>query len=177
MSDLATITGPLARGMITIRADFSAEKSRMAIAGVTGCDVPGIRRVESGGGWQLLWMSPDELLAVGPFEGADALCSALSDALAGSHALVANVSDARAVFALAGNARDVLARLCPVDLHPDVFGVGQVRRTRAGQVPVAFWPGAEGWTLVCFRSVSDYVADLLRNAARSGNAAPVFNPE
>jgi hypothetical protein len=78
--------------------------------------------------------------------GAGALCrggaavAALLAALAGKHHLVADVSDARAVFTITGDgAREVLAKCCPVDVAPGVFGPGEVRRTRAAQVAAAVW--------------------------------------
>ena len=35
--------------------------------------------------------------------------------------------------------RELMAKLTPADLHPDVFGLGMFRRSRLGQVAAAFW--------------------------------------
>jgi len=43
--------------------------------------------------------------------------------------------------------------------------LGQFRRTRLAQVAAAIWRHETGFDVVCFRSVSDYVEGLLRNAA------------
>jgi len=87
-----------------------------------------------------------------------------------------DVSDARAVFDLSGpRARDVLAKLCPVDLSQDTFTVGMFRRTRMAQVPAAFWlRGPETFRIVCFRSQAQYVFDLLKVAAQPGSAVEFF---
>ena len=82
-----------------------------------------------------------------------------------------NVSDARAVFRIKGpNTREVLAKLAPVDLSPQAFGPGMIRRTRLAQVPAAFWmEDTDTAQLVCFRSVAQYVFDLLKTAAQPGS--------
>jgi len=77
------------------------------------------------------------------------------------------VSDARSLFRIDGpQAAQVLARLCPVDLHKDSFGVGDMRRTRLAQVAAAFWRDDMGFEVVCFRSVGDYAHGVLQNAAQ-----------
>jgi sarcosine oxidase subunit gamma len=84
-----------------------------------------------------------------------------------THNLVVNVSDARAVFALKGDGvRDVLAKITPVDLRPEVLPDGLMCRTRLGQVAGAFWL-TDDTTLwvICFRSVAAYVYDVLTDAA------------
>ena len=92
----------------------------------------------------------------------------LAKGLLGQHHLAAVVSDARAVFRIEGERADqVLRKLAPVDL--DMLAVGEVRRTRAAQVAVAFWRQGEGFTLVCFRSVAEYVMGILAQSARSGS--------
>jgi len=120
-------------------------------------------------------MSPDELMLLGPPEATAARLAALGEALAGAHHLAVDVSDARAAFVLEGfAAREVLARGAPVDLSPAAFGVGDVRRTRLGQVAVALWsPAPEVFELMCFRSVADFVHDWLRHAC-AAPAAGLF---
>ena len=90
----------------------------------------------------------------------------LGKALAGSHHLVANVSDARAMFTLKGDrAREILAKLSPADVTEAGFGPGQMRRSRMAQVAAAFWITADGTVnVVCFRSVGAYVFDLLKSS-------------
>jgi sarcosine oxidase subunit gamma len=72
-----------------------------------------------------LWLGPDQWLVTCPAADAARLVGALREALADVHAAVTNVSDGRVAFRLAGpSARDVLAKGCPLDLHPRAFPVG-----------------------------------------------------
>ncbi len=93
----------------------------------------------------------------------------LQKALEGEHHLVADVSDARAIFTIKGPKADqVLMKLCPVDMAG--LAEGEIRRTRAAQVAAAFWKsGPEEFTLVSFRSVAGYVMGLLETSSRAGS--------
>ena len=164
------------RGMITLRGDLSSKKLQKAASALAGVDFPGPRQASCVEDQGLAWMSPDELLLMVPHGDAEAAIAEIGKALKGSHHLAVNVSDARALFAVAGpGARAVLAKLCPVDLAPGAFGPGDFRRTRAAQVPVAFWmPEAEMFELICFRSVARYVFDLLATAAGPGGEVGYF---
>ncbi|SMX34435.1 sarcosine oxidase subunit gamma [Actibacterium lipolyticum] len=164
------------RGMITLRGDHALPEVKNAATGVAGVNFPGQREcrvVEERG---LAWMSPDELLVMVPHGEADTAVASMESDLDGTHSLAVNVSDARAVFRIIGpGAREVLAKLCPVDLSPEAFVPGTIRRTRAAQVPVAFWMVEEDvFELVCFRSVAAYVFDLLKTAAIPGSEVGYF---
>ncbi|MCW8842869.1 MAG: sarcosine oxidase subunit gamma, partial [Rhodobacteraceae bacterium] len=74
------------------------------------------------------------------------------------------------------SARDVIAKVAPVDLAPEAFEVGMMRRTRFAQVPAAFWMNAdESFEVICFRSVAQYVFDLLAVASAEGSEVGFFN--
>ncbi|MFN4098959.1 MAG: sarcosine oxidase subunit gamma [Pararhodobacter sp.] len=160
------------QGMISLRGDLALLGG--ALQAVTGLSLPEIRRVIAGEGGQFLWMSPDELLLVVPYEAASGIAEQLEAALAGQFATVAVVSDARAMISVSGaQARDVLAKLCPVDFAG--FAVGEVRRTRAAQVAAALWrTGAEEWSLVCFRSVAGYVWESLVTVSQKGGEVGLY---
>lgn len=157
------------RGMITVRGDLGSAAMKKAVKAATGTGVPAQRRIEVAGDRAAAWMSPDELLVLVPYAEARNAVAALEAALAGTHHLVADVSDARAVFTIRGaKADEVLRKLCPVDF--DRLAEGEIRRTRAAQVASAFWKsGPEEFTLVSFRSVGAYVMGLLDVSARPGS--------
>ncbi len=171
---LVADSGP--RGMITVRGDLSDAKLVKAVTGAAGVAMPGQREACVEGEKGLLWMSPDELMVLVPYAEAPAAAEKIATALKGTHHLVANVSDARAVFAVTGAAaREVLAKLTPADLHVSAFGPGQVRRSRFAQVAAAFWMTDEtGFELFCFRSQAVYMFDLLCEAARKGAGVGYF---
>ncbi|UXX83120.1 sarcosine oxidase subunit gamma [Roseovarius pelagicus] len=161
------------QGMITLRGDLSAAAVQKAAAAACGQDMPGQRKANMQGEDGIAWMSSDELMILVPYDAVEARLDALGDALSKHIHLAVNVSDARAVFELSGGpaVREVIAKLCPVDMSDTAFGPGDFRRTRMAQVPAAFWmPDANSVRIVCFRSVAQYVFDLLKGAAAPGSA-------
>lgn len=172
---LATVREVPAPGLIALKGDLGAPALADAVRAVTGCAVPGLRRIEAAGAARAGWMAPDELLLVAPREAVPGALSTLEARLAAAHHLAADVSDMRAVFRLEGQgAREVLAKLAPVALAPGAFEPGELRRTRLAQVPAAFWMEQGGFTLVCFRSVARYAFDLLAGAAAPGGEVGHF---
>ncbi|MBL4919168.1 sarcosine oxidase subunit gamma [Szabonella alba] len=157
--------GPI--GMITLRATLSAPVLAKALAGV-GLALPAQRRILRQGARAAGWMSSDELLILLPHSEVPEVLASLSKALQGEHHLLADISDARAVFRIEGvKAGQVLAKLCPVDL--DRLEPGELRRSRAAQVACAFWAEDDGFTLISFRSVAGYVMGLLTHSAQTGS--------
>lgn len=163
---LAAVTPVEGLGMITIRADL--QRAGDAIAEAAGLALPEVTRIVSDGSRSLGWMSPDELLLLLPVaQVADAM-AALQQALTGEHALVVDVSDARAVFDVVGpHAGDVIAKLSPADLN--TMPVDGLRRSRAGQTAAAFWRIDGGFRIIGFRSTADYLGLILRNATLAGS--------
>ncbi len=155
-------------GMVTLRADLSLAKVARAVKAVTGAEMPARLKITSGGKGRAAWMSPDELLLFVDYAEAGAAVARLERALATSHALAVDVSDARAVFRLSGpRAREVLMKLTPADIRR--MAPGEFRRSRLAQVPAAFCMADEnGFEIIAFRSVAGYVFDLLSNAAKPG---------
>ncbi len=160
------------QGMVTFRADLS--EAGDALRQVTGADMPGQRGIAHGDGMAVAWMSPDELMILCDHDAADRVAAALSQAMGGRHHLAVNVSDARAMFALSGEAgalRDVLAKVTPADMAADVLRPGEMRRTRLQQAAGAIWFESETEArVICFRSVARYVFDLLAMSAKEGGA-------
>jgi sarcosine oxidase subunit gamma len=165
-------------GMITIRGDLSDTAFQKAVKAETGVEMPGQGRRTTIGANALLWMSPDELMLTCPHEAAPGMVGKLTKALEGVHALVENVSDARAVFhvtGVGGAIRDALGKVTPADLRPSALPANIVRRTRLSQVPAALWFEDEGRaTIVCFRSVARYTFDLLSRASETGSDVGYF---
>ena len=133
--------------------------------------MPQQRQINTEGERGIAWMSPDELLILCPYGEVHDRLADLQGKLAKQHALAVNVSDARAVFQVTGvHVREVVAKLAPVDMHPDHFTAGMFRRTRFAQVPAAFWmPNDQTARIICFRSVAQYMFDLLKVAAQPGS--------
>lgn len=161
-------------GMITLRGDLASTDLAAAVMAETGCAIPQRRRVTQGARGKVAWMSPDELLVMVEYSRAGAVTAALNAALKGGLFTAANVSDARAMISVSGaQARDVLAKVCPVDFGE--FAVGELRRTRLAQVAAALWRDeADRWTLVCFRSVAPYAWGVLETVSRPGGEVGLY---
>lgn len=173
---IAKIKGLGPMGMITLRGDLSAKPVQKAAMAAGGVKMPEQRQCFTDADKGIAWMSPDELLILCAYGDAASTLDGLTKALAKSHALAVNVSDARAVFEVRGaHAREVMAKVAPVDLAPAQFTKGMIRRTRIAQVPAAFWmPEEDVFRVVCFRSVAQYVFDVLSVSAQPGSEVGVF---
>lgn len=162
---LARITELKDLGMVQIRADLDA--SGAAIAAAAGVAVPATASTTVKGDRTMVWMSPDELLLVLPKAEAEAATQALIQALAADHSLVLDVSDMRAAFLVEGpRAAQALMKLCPADIA--TIPADGARRTRAAQVACGIWRKGEGFVVVGFRSVGDYIGGALAVASRPG---------
>ncbi len=165
------------RGAIVLRGDLSSSAVKNVATGIGGVDMPGTLGINLVEERAVAWMSPDELLLMMPYAEVDVALGQIHKTLEGQHYLAQNVSDTRAGFLVSGaRAREVLAKLTPADVSPDAFSKGVVRRSKLGQVPAAFWLNDEGdIEVICFRSVAQYVFDLLANAAKAGSEVGYFS--
>ncbi len=126
------------------------------------------------------WLSPDEWMLGGAAGSEAALVAELTQALAGIHAQVVNVTDNYTTIEVEGSrARDALARLTAIDLHPraftpgtcvsTTFAKGQALLNLVGQSPE---PDAVGnvidtFHLIVRASMADYLWCMIADAGRS----------
>jgi len=83
----------------------------------------------------LLWTAPGQFLAVGDAAATQRLADTLS-----ARALLIDLTGARVVVRLSGpSARDILARVVPLDLHPRAMRPGHVASTVAAHLGVQVW--------------------------------------
>ena len=157
--------------MFTLRASLASSKVKAALKTCLGVAVPKRGTYAQTGETLLAWMSPDELLIMVPRAAGRASFAALEQALDGLHYLLADVSDARASFSIQGSAaREVVAKLAPMDVSSAQFPIGSFARTRFAQVACAIFVEQEDHlSIICFRSVQDYVFALLCGAAKPGS--------
>ena len=129
-----------------------------ALRGEFGIAVPTTPAFVHAGEVRISCLAPNRFMISAAREAG--LPDRLATILAGL-AAVTDQSDMWDISLLAGpSVRDVLARLVPVDLHPDVFCTGHLALTRAGHVDVRLFRVAEvGYELAILRS---YAADFWR---------------
>jgi sarcosine oxidase, subunit gamma len=169
------IRRPPGRACINIRGDGSDPRFLRAIAGAADVALP-LAPCTSISGLlaSMLWLGPDEWLLVSETQAATDLAAGLGRALAGLHAAVTDVSDALIVYALRGsNARAVLAKGCPIDLHPRNFAPAQCARSLLAKAPVLIHLRADEpvFELYLARSYAHYAWVWLLAAAREFMAA------
>jgi sarcosine oxidase subunit gamma len=159
------------RGMIDIKGDPAAPGFRAAVSAVLGFDLPlAPRRAATGGETAALWLSIDQWLITLPHAEAEPLAVRLQAALAGHHALVVDLSDARAIFRLRGlGAREVVMKGASADLTHTDYRAGTVRRLSFAELAALVHvvsDDPEILDLYVFRSVARYVREFLETAAR-----------
>ncbi|MGH1369321.1 MAG: sarcosine oxidase subunit gamma [Maritimibacter sp.] len=158
----ARVSKAAAQGMITLRG-AAAVLSKIAKA--LGPSLPDPLTYTQAGSVRLAWMSPDELLAFCAPKETEALIERALVAIGSGHGAAIDVSEARVMYDITGaEAEKVIAKLCPFDRRG--FTPGMIRRTRIAQVAGAVMAEAEGYRVLGFRSVEDYLTALLENAAR-----------
>ncbi|WP_028660560.1 sarcosine oxidase subunit gamma [Nocardioides insulae] len=124
-------------------------------------------------GLEVLWLAPDEFLAVAPDEAdSGILATEYADRLAeslGTHrGQVVDVSANRATLELSGpRARSVLDKSVRIDLHPRVFPVGQALVTPLGATPAILWrTGETTWQVLVRSSFATHVTRWLLDGMR-----------
>lgn len=112
---------------------------------------------------QALWLGPDEWLVVSDEEPPGPLEAALA-ALPG--VTVVDLSANRRVLELrGGEAADLLAGGCALDLHPRAFGPGRCAQTLLAGVPVILWQvEADAYRVLVRPSFAPYLAAWLADA-------------
>lgn len=111
-----------------------------------------------------LWLGPDEWLVVAPDGNAAGVLRAARESLGDASGCVVDVSANRTTLRLSGPmAREVLEKVCSLDLHPRAFGAGQCAQTLIGRTQAVLWQvGAEpAYRLLVRCSFAHYLADLL----------------
>ncbi|MFW5417107.1 hypothetical protein J0910_10880 [Nocardiopsis sp. CNT-189] len=169
----------LAQVEIRVDEEETAAASRMA-EGFLGCALPAPGRSSGTGSPYVLHCGPGWYLVVDAEATGPGLAAGLRAALGGEYggpcAAVADLSAQRAVFELRGpQAAEVIARGCPLDLHPRAFGTGGYAQSLLGRAAVGVHrTGPEGgvpeFRLLVRASFAEYLARFLADALHG--AAP-----
>lgn len=153
---------------VTLRGDIASPAFKQAVEQVLQLALPAARGMTtSQRGCSAVWMGPDEWLIQSVEETGPELETALRQALQGVHHAVVDVSSGYTVFELAGRrVRDVLAKGCPLDLHPRVFAVGEATQSHFFKAGITVLHIAEArYQLVVRRSFAEYACLMLLDAA------------
>ncbi len=167
------------RAMIDVRGLTSERKFLAGVQEVLGFALPRAPRASaSTDDVTALWLSVDQWLITTPRGRGPALAEGLQEKLKGSHCLIADMSDARAIFRLEGdNVREVLNKGTSVDFTSGEHGAGSVRRILFAQIAamvhvVSAHPDVMDFYV--FRSYADYVWRYLLTTGRASARIRLF---
>jgi sarcosine oxidase subunit gamma len=119
-------------------------------------------------GHAVYWLGPGEWLLVTAGERRSALERELRAALDGVHAAITDVSGGQTVVVLRGaRVRELLAKGCPLDLHPRAFDVGQCAQSHLAKAPILIrlLDREPAFEIVVRRSFADYLWLWMEDAA------------
>ena len=157
-------------GMLNLRGSADDTAFAAAVLGATGLGLPlrsNSAAINVNG--QLLWLGPDEWLLKLRESSAAAMETALRTALPAQHVSVVDVSSGNTTLVLRGPAAaDVLARGCPLDLHPRGFAAGALAQTHIAKASVVILRphAAPCYEITVRRSFADYLFRWLCEAGR-----------
>lgn len=166
-------------GHIDVRGDPRDHRFTSAVEATLGIALPvAPNTVAEGPGATVCWLGPDEWLIVTSREREPALARDLRNALAGLLAAVTQVSGGQTVIVLRGRAaRDVLAKGCPLDLHPRAFGPGRCAQSHLAKAPMLLRQvdADPTFEIVVRRSFADYLWLWLEDAAAEYKSADLHS--
>lgn len=158
--------------LVNLRGDTRDAAFMQAVESVIGCRAPEkANTFVRGNGYDMLWLGPDEWL-VRSATAHDATRTAPLQAkfgavFAGVFASAVDVGSGYTVLEISGTrVREVLARGCPLDLHPKLFGEGQCAQSHYFKASMTLLPtGADSFDIVVRRSFADYFVKIMLDAA------------
>ena len=161
------VTIPADLGHINLRGDPQDAAFIAAVERVLGQALPIDANTISLGDHRIYWLGPDEWLLVTAADPVSDLVDRLQHALAKLHAAVNDVSGGQVVLSLSGSSvRDVLAKGCTLDFHPQVFRTGTCAQIGLAKATVILGLGGDVDTfeIVVRRSFSAYLIRWLQQA-------------
>jgi sarcosine oxidase subunit gamma len=121
------------------------------------------------GAGRAIWLGPDEWLLTSTTEAPDELEALVRAVILPLGGAAADVSAQRIGLRLTGpRVRDVLAKGCPIDLHPRVFRRGSSAQSilgMAGIILLALSDAGDEYLVLVRSSFAGYLADWLLDAA------------
>jgi sarcosine oxidase subunit gamma len=130
--------------------------------------------------FDLIWLGPDEWMIVAAAGTETALATRLAAATAPHGGTVTDVTESRTTITVSGpRARDVLAKGCPLDLHPRKFNPGACAQSLVARVGVILLRTDDGtspaprFELHVLRSMADYLWRFLEDAGLEYGVAVV----
>ena len=174
-SDLARVTGqglnirevPLG-SMLLLQARGDPSGISKAFETVIGSPLPLRTNTLVNGNVTALWLGTRKWLLLTNAHRSRELMSQLEVAGTEFPCLISDVSDARCGIAVGGHeARNLLAKVCALDLHAETFKTGQCAQSQLARIPVLLYQknALPTYHLFVDRSLASYAWDWLADAA------------
>ncbi len=155
-------------GFINLRGKSENTGFAAAVLKVLGCEPPTeANTIRESGDYRIYWLGPDEWLVITPTGQAGKVQAELQAALAGVFSSVVDNSSGFTLVKVTGdNAINLLARDCPLDLHPREFKPGQCAQTRLAKagMTIARLRDDTGFEIIIRRSFADYIGLWMQDA-------------
>jgi sarcosine oxidase, subunit gamma len=154
--------------LVNLRGDANDAAFAGAVESVTGCRPPAKpNTVARGNGYDVLWLGPDEWLVRSLQPQAPVAEDRLVAALQGQFASAVDIGSGWTVLEISGEkVRDVIARGCPLDLHPRMLAPGQCAQSHYFKASIVLVPVADDvYEIVVRRSFADYFVRIMLDAA------------
>jgi len=156
-------------GHLNLRGDPQDERFVAAVRAVLGVAPPiTANTVNEAQRNTVYWLGPDEWLIVTPDERRVPVDNGLRSAMRGMRFALTDVSGGQTVVVVRGApVRDLLAKGCPLDLHPHAFDFGQCAQSHLAKAPILLRPlaGEPAFEIIVRRSFADYLWLWLEDAA------------
>jgi sarcosine oxidase subunit gamma len=156
------------QGFLNLRGKTGNSEFTTAVKKVLNCSLPiEANSVVVSGDYKIYWLGPDEWLVVTPTEQQAKVQTELKLALGDVFSTVVDNSSGLTLINITGNnAANLIARDCPLDLHPSVFKAGQCAQTRLAKSGAIIAPllDGSGFELIIRRSFADYLLLWMQDA-------------
>ncbi len=134
-------------------------KAVKLVFGVAPPDRPGVAKSKN---FTLIWSGPDQFLALSTVK--DRHSNQDLNHHFGGLASLSDQSDGRVLVSVSGSrVRDMLAKICSLDLHPDVFPIGCAAITAIDHLSTNIWRGddnSDGHTVFNLLLLSTFAVSL-----------------
>jgi len=155
-------------GFINLRGKTSNMGFVAGVLKVLGCEPPThANTMVVSGDYLIYWLGPDEWMVITPTGQAGKLEAKLKAALQGVFSSVVDNTSGLTLLKITGdNAVNLLARDCPLDLHPREFKPGQCAQTRLAKAGMTIAPlqDGSGFEIIIRRSFADYIGLWMQDA-------------
>lgn len=156
-------------GHINLRGDPASPAFLGAVERTLGCAPPlDANTFVAADDVRACWLGPNEWLVICDGANEAAHADALRRALDGQFAAVTEIGSGQTIIGVSGGrAREVIAKGCPLDLHPRAFGPGRCAQTYIARSGVTLLQTSDApfFELIVRRSYADYLWSWMTQAA------------